>query len=82
MQTGVNKANQKYYFLSDCFQRWKKNAAKMFTSCLIIGNHCYHSHYKWKDSLKTQAVLIEISILKFPSDPKHQGSLLKKHGFL
>ena len=34
MQTGVNKANQKYYFLSDCFQRWKK----MLQKCLLLAS--------------------------------------------
>ena len=43
----------------------------------------HHSHKKWKDSLETRAILIEISMLHWnlPSSPTHQGSLQKNMAF-
>ena len=41
-----------------------------------------HSHKKWKDSLITRIILIEISIiLKFTKQPKISGSLYKNMAF-
>ena len=39
----------------------------------------HHSHKKWKDSLETEAVHIEILLLSWnlTNGPKHQGSILK-----
>ena len=60
-----------------------KNVIKRVKSVKLLYvkllNELNHSHTKRKDSLETQAIYIEISVVSWnlPNGPKHQGSILR-----
>ena len=53
-----------------------KSGIRIFSRLRVQLNH---SHKKWKDSLETRPVYIEIPLLSgnLPNGPKHRGSILK-----
>ena len=61
-----------------CSEKIKHNTSRRMCERAFFVN-LQHSHKKWKDSLETRAVYIEIFLVSWnlPNGPKHRGSILR-----